>query len=118
MPRKPDPKGTLISSNGQIHFNTVSGTVTGGNGKRAFGKTPKKIDVEEWKRRYPDEHHLLAAQNDILDFGIWWTDGSYEPPCEDWRKDREENIRLDNEWEEEQRRLAEAEHGRAMQEVV
>jgi hypothetical protein len=37
--------------------------------------------------RYPGED--IAVGHDILDFGYWMKNGKYEPPCADWRKDRE-----------------------------
>lgn len=43
-----------------------------------------RIDVEEWKRTYPQD---TLDGGDILDFGYWMTDGTYVPPCEDWRAD-------------------------------
>ena len=50
-----------------------------------------------------------GGEHDILDFGYWYRrrpkaeDGRrhqvavYEPPCEDWRKEREEMIAQDKE---------------------
>lgn len=91
-------EGTLMSSHGSIHFNADTGRVLRCRLGRDFGKRrPVKIDVEEWKRRYPAEHHLLAEQHDILDFGMWFRDESYEGPCEDWRKEREEMLREERE---------------------
>lgn len=111
--------GKLTSSYGELTFDIADGRVISYSlDVEAFGPAPTRIDVEEWRRRYPDEHGILAECHDILDFGYWVSDSIYIPPDEDWRKDREENIRLNAEWEEEQCRLAEAEHGRSMQEVV
>lgn len=87
--------GQMFSSCGRVLFDTVTGEVVSCSletGKRAYkgGHLPVRVDVDEWRRRYPGED--IAAGHDILDFGYWMKNGEYEPPCEDWRKDRERMI--------------------------
>lgn len=85
---------TLCSSNGYIHADK-NGKVT----KVETFKVPeaysnftkiKQLDVEEWSFTYPDKD--LEGEHDILDFGYWLTDGTYERPCYDWREMRKEML--------------------------
>lgn len=92
-------EGKLCSSHGTITFNAETGRVLCSNLDRDFGKKPVRIDVEEWKKRYPLEHHLLAEEHDVLDFGMWFRDDSYEPPEESWRLEREKMRQQDAETE-------------------
>lgn len=85
----------LFSSHGKIEFDVDSGFVTATELDRAFTGRPYKIDVDEWRLRYPGED--MEGEHDILDFGFWLRakpgeEQRYEPPCEDWRKEREEMI--------------------------
>ena len=85
--------GGLCSSHGTFIFDIRDGNIVYLDlDCVGFGGIPVKVDVEEWKLRYPKEHHKLAEAHDCLDFGIWFADGKYEPPCEDWRKDREKML--------------------------
>lgn len=52
------------------------------------------VDIEEWLARYPFEQLTDGASYDILDFGYWTDMGDYEPPCEDWRRDIKEPLKL------------------------
>ena len=91
----------LVSSCGWVEFDTSSGFVTGKEWCEDCPDTPEdpnppppyKIDVDEWRLRYPGEP--MDGAHDILDFdfGFWYYAGGnprkgarYEPPCEDWRK--------------------------------
>ena len=98
---------TLCSTYGKVEFDIDSGFVTAAELDREFTGRPYKIDVDEWRLRYPGED--MGGEHDILDFGYWYRrrpkaeDGRrhqvavYEPPCEDWRKEREEMIAQDKE---------------------
>lgn len=44
----------------------------------------ERFDVEEWRRTYPGEE--LNTQCDILDLGIFYDGGKYEPPVKEWRE--------------------------------
>ena len=85
--------GQLFSSCGSVLFDVATGEVvscaleTFGDYAYKTEHLPVRIDTDEWLRRYPGED--IAAGHDILDFGYWMKSGKYEPPCEDWRKDRE-----------------------------
>ena len=87
--KSPDSEliATLMSSHGKIEFNIVTGKVID---LRYTEKVPTRIDVDEWRKRYPGEE-LLPVQHDILDFGMWFDDRhhDYDGPSEDWRIDRE-----------------------------
>jgi len=51
---------------------------------------PTRIDIEEWKRRYPGED--ISGLHDVLDFGYWYPQNGvlmYESPAEEWRVERE-----------------------------
>ena len=97
----------LCSIHGKIEFDVDSGFVTATELDSAFTGRPYKIDVDEWRLRYPGED--MEGEHNILDFGYWYyrtakneqgkrrKDVAYEPPCEDWRKEREEMIAQDKE---------------------
>ena len=80
--------GVLASSNGDIVFDTVTGNVIEvrevDTSVSALSDIVR-VDVEEWLRQYPDEVALLPNTHDILDFGLWRKDGSYDPPSPMWR---------------------------------
>ena len=86
----------LCSSLGHIGFDVATGKVLPGMSE-FDGELPEEIDVAEWARRYPGEELKPGDAHDILDFGFWLRakpgeERRYEPPCEDWRKEREEMI--------------------------
>ena len=89
----------LRSSHGSIVFDTQSGFVKSEETDLGpeFGPAPYKIDVDEWRLRYPGES--MEGEHDVLDFGYWYHKGRsssvYEPPCEDWRRDREDRLRAE-----------------------
>lgn len=85
----------LMSTYGTVVFSTSGGAVTGCHLVHGFGRKPVKIDVAEWRRRYPGEP--MEGDHDILDFGYWVRNGTYEAPCEEWREDREKRIRAEKE---------------------
>lgn len=78
-----------FSSYGELVFDADTGRVIPGDTTldADFGEIPVRVDVEEWRRRYPGED--IEHGNDILDPGYWFADGRYEPPCESWREERE-----------------------------
>ena len=87
-----------MSSCGGVDFDIDSGVVTDCRltlDGYPVGTRPAVVDVDEWRRRYPGEWGMLDRQHDILDFGYWTDAGLYEPPCEDWRRDRENMLRED-----------------------
>jgi hypothetical protein len=56
----------------------------------AEGRTLNNIDrfdVEEWRRYYPGEKIEPDASMDILDFGLWNKNGTYEQPEMEWRRE-------------------------------
>ena len=82
---------SLQSTYGSLSFDTETGRVLSCSLDRAFGAKPDKIDVAEWRKRYPGED--MEGSHDVLDFGYWMRSGKYEPPCEEWRLDREARIK-------------------------
>lgn len=88
----------VSSSHGNFHFHPKTGEV------RAecialdpeFGSMPVRVNVDELRaQEVPDilQHHLkngLLPEYDVLDVGFWMEGGTYEPPAEDWRKERDE----------------------------
>lgn len=54
-----------------------------------------KFDVEEYKKFYNVKE--LPTDQDILDYGLWRKDGTYEEPAHEWRvevnKTRKENAK-------------------------
>lgn len=91
--------GKLISSDGSVMFDADTGFVTGVDDfgdPASFLHSIGRIDVEEWLRRYPGEADVLPNEHDILDFGLYFADGSYDPPCESWRKDREQTLKKED----------------------
>ena len=92
---KPTVYGQLFSSCGSALFDVETGEVVScnletGTGGYKKAHLPVRVDVAEWKARYPGED--VAAGHDILDFGYWMKNGKYEPPCEGWRRDRENRV--------------------------
>lgn len=90
---------TGYSSCGTLVFDADTGEVYPGytNLDADFGEIPIRVDLEEWIHRYPGED--IADGNDILDLGLWFADGRYEPPCESWRIERDEMIKAEAEYE-------------------
>ena len=92
-------EGKLNSSCGFVVFDCDSGVVTNCEldpDGYSPDQCPAVVDVDEWRARYPGEWGALENNHDILDFGYWKRDGSYEPPCESWRKERAEMIEEEN----------------------
>lgn len=87
----------LRSSLGHIGFDVATGKVLP-EMSEFEGEPPEEVDVGEWAARYPGEKLCPGDEHDILDFGFWMPakngeERVYEPPCESWRKEREEMIR-------------------------
>jgi hypothetical protein len=90
---------TAVSTHGTITFDSETGRVLDNELDPDFGAFPTWFDVFEWKRRYPGEN--IEGSHDILDFGYLFKKPAeeipghpsrayhYEPPCEEWREDRE-----------------------------
>lgn len=49
-----------------------------------------RVDVDEWKRAYPDEDLFEVGVMDVLDLGTWNTAGEYSGPEEDVRQEIKE----------------------------
>ena len=92
---------TLLSTYGTIVFDVDTGLVQTLDLDSEFTGRPFKIDVDEWRQRYPGEG--MEGEHDVLDFGYWYYEKKpgtkrerrnvgYEGPCEDRRKDREARI--------------------------
>lgn len=76
--------GTLFSSNGEIVFRVSDGKIVKSKSDWTEEHMPTRVDVREWRRRYPGED--VAAGHDILDFGLWF-DETYFPPEAEFRKE-------------------------------
>ena len=94
----------LCSSHGTVQFDAETGEVlsveAGGTGSTELTETfrPVRVDVCEWRARYPGE--CVLGEHDILDFGYWYQeDGfyAYTDPCESWRLEREQMLREERE---------------------
>lgn len=81
---------TLIGSQGNVDFNSDGTRVL--NGENTAYPDITAININEWTNRYPEESLDRDCAHDILDFGTYYVDGTYDPPCEDWRNDREERM--------------------------
>jgi len=95
-----DPVITLLSSSGYVYADRnghVVGTELFGNpqtDKDCYHLDQiKDLDLEEWSYSHPDEE--IEGEHDILDFGYWLKDGTYERPCYHWRVDLEEKTMSD-----------------------
>ena len=86
------------SSHGIFFFNPTTGEVkaTDIDLTDEFGDLPVRVNVDELRSQPVPEilkHHLrdgLLPEYDVLDVGYWTEDGSYEPPEENWRNERDE----------------------------
>lgn len=106
----------LLSTQGTLTFDPATGFVTDasawgyadsegqvpGGPYGVFGEPcpppPFKVDIDEWRLRYPGEE--VEGEHDILDFGFWYYDdrarkrnAKYEPPSESWRLQREAGLK-------------------------
>ena len=92
---------TLQSTYGTVVFDIDTGLVQTLDLDSEVTGRPFKIDVDEWRLRYPGED--MAGEHDVLDFGYWYykkkpgakrgrRNVEYEEPCENWRKDRAARI--------------------------
>ena len=78
----------LRSSHGHVIFDSRTGLVLETDLDKGFGAMPIYVNIPEWQAAYPGET-LGDDEHDILDFGFVSSDGEYEPPALEWRKDRE-----------------------------
>jgi len=80
------PKTTfnVLGSHGELGVDSDTGRVLTRTPEDAYQEV-KRLNVSEWRRYYIEE---LASGvcHDILDFGYWLSDGSYEPPEHSWRQ--------------------------------
>lgn len=84
----------LNSTWGSITADSITGNVVefdlSGDWNNDF---PHKLNLEEWKTRYPGEAYA-GNEHDVLDFGYWYINDAgeevYEEPCVEWRQDRED----------------------------
>lgn len=67
---------TVIGSDGEGTFNAATGEYIEG----AY-EWIGKLDLEEWRRKYPDEDPTGHSW-DILDWAFWTNNGQYEPRVE------------------------------------
>jgi hypothetical protein len=54
-----------------------------------------RLDVDEWRKAWPNEE-LAGTEQDILDFGFWYTVGGqvlYEPPAHAWREEIRKDLK-------------------------
>lgn len=83
----------VTSSMGSLRINPQTGEVvsyTLGVSERhpdQYLHTIERLDVEEWRKAYPDEKLEEQSSLDILDFGAFFKNGVYEEPCFGWRED-------------------------------
>jgi len=56
------------------------------------------LDISEWKEQYPGEDPDEKS-HDILDWGYWTSDFTYEPPCQEWREERRQMLRDEAEYD-------------------
>jgi hypothetical protein len=92
--------GIVHSSHGTLEIDDT-GKVTGiiADGKTgaiilpneglSFLFTIERFNLKEYGEHYSESGH---TEFDILDLGYWTTDGTYEPPVEQWRKQIEEEL--------------------------
>lgn len=79
---------TLRSACGDISFNPNTGKVDPSSVEDFdpdFGSKPVRVDVVEWRMFYC-EALVDDTDHDVLDFGFWSEDGTYEPPSYEWRE--------------------------------
>ena len=90
---------TIYSSNGELCVDVATGLVDKGASDYYDTDELKHIsqfDIEEFCVFWNCE----PQEGDILDFGYWMDDGTYEPPAMDWRLDIAVQFLADDiEWE-------------------
>lgn len=75
-------KNIIISgSHGNITINEFGRIISCDEGEY---KSIKEFDAFEWINHY---NKPFPSNLDILDMGYWLYDGTYEPPCYDWRNE-------------------------------
>lgn len=72
---------TLIGSQGNVDFNSDGTRLL--NGENTAYPDIIAINKQEWLNRYPGETLDNDCAHDILDFGTYYVDGTYDPPCDD-----------------------------------
>ena len=90
------------SSHGHFYFNSRTGEVNGRTMDLAesFGVLPVRVDVDELRSQKALSTHPGAKKDglftsyDVLDVGFWDEEGHYEPPEDEWRKERDENYKI------------------------
>lgn len=82
------PTGHLArgtGSSGSFYFNITTGEVDGP--LYPDDDPPVEVDVEEYKRYYPNAPIVAGQSYDILDLGYFAKSGVYENPEYDWREE-------------------------------
>ena len=91
------PRFKLMSSCGELTVSAVTGVILSkdlyytSDGENYLEEL-MMADIIEWQREYPNES-LAGSIHDILDFGFWSNDTTYDGPSEDWRSDRRDRLR-------------------------
>lgn len=83
---------TVSSSNGELKVDVTTGDVVScfmGEGGEGIDQI-QRFDVAE-NEKYNGREIEEGDDLDILDFGYWCKDGTYEEPAHDWR---EETIKI------------------------
>lgn len=74
----------VSSTLGHFKFDKRNGNCFDINLDPCFGVLPNRVDIDELINTY----QVILDQYDILDIGYWSDDEIYEPPCLDWRFER------------------------------
>jgi hypothetical protein len=86
------------SSHGIFFFDSYEGAVVDIDLTEEFGDLPVRVDVDDLRKQpVPKrfEKYLrngLMPEYDVLDVGYWTEDGTYVPPEEEWRLERDQNV--------------------------
>lgn len=80
----------VFSSHGSLVFDSVTGKCDATNfHPDSPGGQPDVVDVAELVTAYGELRDSELGY-DILDVGYWTADGTYEPPCAEWRTERDD----------------------------
>ena len=85
---------TIYSSHGELSVRVDDGeilNVDSTEDEDDYLPNIARIDIDEWEAQYPGEE-LKDSHHDILNFGYWNNDGSYDKPEQSWREDRKQNL--------------------------
>jgi hypothetical protein len=93
MEKIADPTFTICGTHGELTVRLNDGVVIERNPEDAYREEVVRADVNEWRRTYSDERLQAGSSHDILDFGTWNPQGSYEGPELSWREERAELVK-------------------------